>query len=477
MSRVALVALLAALVLPAAGCGESSSPVAAGARVAPAGTQVFVSVDTSFDSSNWETGRALLARFPDGDRALAWLMQQLSGKGVDFERDVKPALGPETDFVALGLSGEGKFVGLTQPDDRAKLDALLAKSDPPLVSREIDGWVAFSDNQANLDEFESMRKDGTLEGVDAYEKVSHEVPSDGLAHVYVAPSAFSSPEASDLEPIFGSEAPALAVSLKPEDDGVHVEGAASPASSELFSDEFKAELPTEVPGGVYLYAGTSDLESQLGTLRDALGEADPNVDRDLARLEAELGVSLDEDVFPLFSGESALYVRPGLPIPEVTIVTNVDGEQKAMTTLDKLAHAATEYYPDAHLGSFETAGVHGKQLSVNQFVSIFYAAFDGHLVISTSQQGIADLKSGDGRLSDDQAFEDATSAAGMPDETTGFVYVDLAKTLPSLLGLAGAGGANVPDWVRPNLEPLHSLVLYGTRDGDVAKFVAVLAIQ
>jgi hypothetical protein len=474
MNRVALVSLLAALVLPVAGCGEASSPGAAGASIAPAAAKVFVGVDTSFDSAHWEAGRALLAKFPDGNRAVAWLEKQLGAQGVDFEQDVKPALGPETDLVGLDLSGDGKFVGLTQPDDRAKLDALLGKADPPLVSREIDGWVAFSDTQANLDEFESMRKNGTLDGVDAYTKVGDEVASDALVHVYVAGSALASTSAAG---IFGSDEPSLAVSLNPESDGIHVEGAASPASGDLFSEPFKAELPAEVPGGVYLYAGSSDLGRQLGALRDALAEADPGFDRDLARAEAALGVSLDADVFPLFSSESALYVRPGVPIPEVTIVTQVDDEQAAMTTMDKLSSALAEYYPGARVESFETAGVQGKRVSVNQFLSIYYAAFDGHLVITTSEQGIVDLQSGENRLADDEAFKATTSAAGLPDETTGFLYVDLSKALPAVLGLAGAGGANVPATIRTNLEPLHSLVLYGTRDGDMAKFVGVLAIQ
>src|SRR4029079_17730548 len=170
MNRVALVLVVAALSLPAVGCGEGSSPGAAGASVAPAATQVFVSVDTSFDSSEWEAGRSLLGKFPDGDRAVDWVLDELGGEGVDFEEDVKPALGPETDFVALDVAGDGKVVGLTQPDDKAKLETLLGKSDEPFVSREIDGWVAFSDAEANLDEFERLRADGTLEDDGEYQK-------------------------------------------------------------------------------------------------------------------------------------------------------------------------------------------------------------------------------------------------------------------------------------------------------------------
>ena len=474
MNKVALVLVVAALSLPAVGCGEGSSSGAAGASVAPAATQVFVSVDTSFDSSEWEAGRSLLGKFPDGDRAVDWVLGQLGGKGVDFDEDVKPALGPETDFVALDVVGDGKVIGLTQPEDKAKLEALLGKSDEPLVSQEIDGWVAFSDTEANLDEFERLRASGTLEDDGEYQKVSGEVADDGIAHVFVAGSALGS---TPLAGLFGADAPSLALSLDPQEDGIHIEGAASPASGDLFADEFSAELPDQVPAGAFLYAGASDLERQLGTLRDFLAEVAPGIERDIGRAESQIGVSLDEDVFPLFSAESALYLRPGFPIPEVTIVTQVDDEQVALAVLDKLAGEVAEYYGTADLESLDIDGVQAKELAINRFFSVFYAAFDGKLVITTSREGITDLRADDGRLADDEAFKDATEAAGMPDETTGFLYVDLDQALPVLSGLMGLSGQATPDWLDRNLEPLQSLVLYGERDGDVARLVGLLSIQ
>jgi uncharacterized protein DUF3352 len=474
MNKVALVLVVAALSLPAVGCGEGSSPGAAGASVAPAATQVFVSVDTSFDSSEWEAGRSLLGKFPDGDRAVDWVLDELGGKGIDFEEDVKPALGPETDFVALDVAGDGKVVGLTQPDDKAKLETLLGKSDEPLVSREIDGWVAFSDTEANLDEFERLRADGTLEDDGEYQKVSGEVADDGIAHVFVAGSALGS---TPLAGLFGADAPSLALSLDPQEDGIHLEGAASPATGDLFADEFSAELPDQVPAGAFLYAGASDLERQLGTLRDFLAEVAPGIERDIGRAESQIGVSLDEDVLPLFSAESALYLRPGFPIPEATIVTQVDDEQGALAVIDKLAHEVSEYYGTAELRSVDIEGVQAKELAVNRLFSVYYAAFDGKLVITTSRQGIADLQADGDRLADDEAFKDATEAAGMPSETTGFLYADLDQALPTVFGLMGFSGQSTPDWLERNLEPLQSLVLYGERDGDIAKLVGLLSIQ
>jgi hypothetical protein len=471
---VVALAAAAALVLPVAGCGSGSSVGAQGASVAPAASQVFISLDTSFDSENWDAGRQLLGKFPDGDRAVAWVMDELGRQGLDFDRDVRHAFGPETDLVGLDVSGDRRFVGLTQPHDRAKLDALLAKGEKPLVSLDIDGWVAFSDSQANLDEFGRLSGQGTLDGVDAYTTVSEEVASDAFAQVYVAGSAIGPTPLADM---FGSDKPSVALSLDPQDDGVHVEGAAAPASSDLFSDEFTAELPAQVPGGAFVYAGTSDLERQLGTLRDTLAEVAPGTERDLGRAEAQIGVSLDEDVFPLFSRESALYVRPGFPVPEVTVVTQVDDEQGALAVMDKLAKEVAEYYGKAELHSVEVAGTQAKQLSVNPLLSVYYAAFDGKLVITTARQGITDLRAEGERLADDEAFKAATDAANMPDATTGFFYVNLSDAVPAVLGLVGFGGGKAPDWLAPNLEPLKSLVVYGTRDGDVAKLTGLLSIQ
>jgi hypothetical protein len=487
MSNVRALALflLVFAALFVAGCGEDAASGPTGASVAPASAPLFVSIDTDSSSEQWKQAGALLDKFPGGDKVIASALDELSKQGVDFQHDVEPALGPETDIVGLDLSDEGKFVGLTQPDDKQKFEDLMAKGDEEVFTRELDGWTVFADSEAILDEFESAREDGRLAESSDYQDAIAQVASDGIATVYLNGKALadklaqqgaaSSPQ---LETVFpGGKIPSFAISLKAEDSGVRLEGGAKVAEDDtrFTGENFHAELPEEVPGGALLYLDLNNLEDGLSAARDALAQQNPQFDQDLARIEAALGVSLEEDVFPLFSGETALYVRPSLIIPEVTLVTDVDDEDAAMATLDKLVSGLGAYLPVApRANDVDIDGIKAKELPLQPPVSLYWAAFDGHLVLSDSREGIAALRSGDNRLADDEDFKRALEQADVPDETTGFAYVNLHDAISSILGFVG--GEVSPD-VRANLEPLHTLVAYGSKDGTTVRFTAFLAVH
>ena len=483
-----LIAALAALTF-LVGCGSSGPATPAGAALAPASSQLFLTLDTSFDSAQWDAARDLLDQFPDGDRAVAFLLDQVSEQGIDFESDVAPALGPETDIVGLDLfADEGTFVGITQPDDAQKLEELLEKSDEPVVTREIDGWTAFADNEAVLDRFEDERVDGTLDRSTDFTEALSEVDAEALARLYLNGDALQEglEQEVTLPPgalealVPGGEIPSFAFAVRAEDNGVRLQGAAKLAGDNggLVTEPFAAELPKEVPAGAIVYLGFSDLESQLSALREFLAQVQPEFDRDVARVEAELGLSLEEDIFPLFAGEGAFYIRPGFLIPEVTLVTEVEDEGRAVETIDSLVGALGEYLPaGATPRTTEIAGVVAKELPLAPPVSLYYAAFDGRLVVTTSRDGIASLGQSGDRLADDPGFRDALAEADVPDETTGFAYVDVAEAVENLLNLAEMSGAALPPELRANLEPLQHLVFYGAKDGRTLHFTGFLRVD
>jgi hypothetical protein len=102
---------------------------------------------------------------------------------------------------------------------------------------------------------------------------------------------------------------------------------------------------------------------------------------------------------------------------------------------------------------------------------------DGAVVVSTSTKVFA--RSVEDSLGDSERYQAALEAADAPDEYTGLAYVDITETwelIRSYLGFAG-GNDQLPPSVSRNLEPLKSLVAYGTRDGSLSTALAFLEIE
>jgi hypothetical protein len=105
--RPALALVLLAAALAAAGCGGSSP----GASFVPANVAAYVAVDTDPESAQWRDVDALAKRFPGRRNAVGSLGRSVrSGSGLDYEEDVRPALGPELDLAWLDLKCEGSDV-------------------------------------------------------------------------------------------------------------------------------------------------------------------------------------------------------------------------------------------------------------------------------------------------------------------------------------------------------------------------------
>jgi hypothetical protein len=178
----------------------------------------------------------------------------------------------------------------------------------------------------------------------------------------------------------------------------------------------------------------------------------------------------------LFEREAALYVRQGSPFPEVTLALAVENEQRAMATIDGLA---------TRLGAFAGGGaptpqkigdVDAKRLSIQNF-AVYYAAFDGKLVLSSATTGISELSGGGAKLDDDETFKEASESAGMPDETSGFLYVNIEDALPLLENFAQTAGEPLPSEARANAEPLRSALFYATGEQGKARVKGFLRVE
>jgi hypothetical protein len=417
MRRLLLIGALALL----AGCGgEEQTGTSVASPLAPRSALAVVEIDGDLDSAQWEAARTLIGRFPDGDRFL--------GKVEDY------AVGDRVVVVVLGED----FVALSRADD------LLAEKD--YARREVQGWTAVAKSEAILDRYEQALAGGTLEGDETYEAALGKLPDEALATAFLNGSALTGQFAERL-PGFGGKVEWMAAALTAEERGVRLAGTARMKES-TEARALSSELLDRVPGdalAVLAFGGGDGFADQLGGL-DALG--------------------LDlEPIGELLQDGGVLWVQPGLPIPRVTLVL----ESGDAGTVDEVVRT---FAGDMPIEDAELDGEPARRINLGP-AAITWAEIDGRVVLTTGTS----LGATGETLADDAAFQDAREAAGMPDETTGFLYVNLQQVVPLVEGFFGLAGEGLGPEVSRNLRPLASLLAFATADGDETRFELFLEID
>ena len=491
MRRVRLllpVLLLASLV---AGCGGGTSNTSAGSFI-PAGASVvrsglagFVAIDSDTGSDQWQQLDELAKKFPGRDKAIAHIEDELTKEGLDYESDVKPALGPELDLAMASAGSEKstRVVGLTRPDDPAKLEALIHKLNSSdsggdnAVTRQLeDGWYAISDSQLAITSV--LKGDQTaLADDDTFRQAMGKLPADTLVKAFLdgqrlgalaSQAAAKGGGSLDASLLGLDNLRYVAFSASAEDDGIRIHGASSGGPA---TGGGETTLADAVPGDAFvlldfLGQGATD---QLGRLLKSSPQFAPVLDE-----LKEYGVTLDE-VLALLNGEVAFYARPAGVIPELTLVLEPKDAAAALATIGKLM----EHLAAASGGKVEsgTQGGHPvKTVELGNF-TIHYGAVDGKVLLTSGLNGIADYGTSGDRLPDSADFKEAKDAAGMPDSTGGFAYVDVKDVLPLLEGLAALSGDSLPSDVTENLRPLRSFLAWSEGGSDSRTYNAFLEIK
>ena len=417
----------AALAIATAGCASAgaSGPgsLDGAATLVPADTVAFVAARSDLSASRWHG----LGKFA---------LKQLPGWGADLQ-----AVARDEIDVAV-LPGE-KTVVFLQPSDRPKLAALAKKHH--LVQRAAGGWTAVAASEATLDAVASARSHLATDA--RFVAAMNRLPGDALVRAYARGAEMSrlleaipgqlqtrvlpprakfrlQPDkkgAPAYGPMYGlarQEFRWLAVALSSSGDGLKLQGFAPSAGLAAAGPPHFAAVPVapyaaalldEIPSGALAVV---DFQVPRGGF-----ELMPKLPSQLGRLFGPDLRDLPNELDTVLGGESAVYVRAGLPVPEITLVTQPADTTTASTTFDELLASLPKGSP------LERFPLHR-------------AVIGGQLVVSTTQQGIDDFRSGGPKLSADPAFLEAKKQSGMPDETTGFAYANARNALP-LLALAG----------------------------------------
>jgi hypothetical protein len=413
----------AALAIATAGCASAgaSGPgsLDGAATLVPANAVAFVAARSDLSASPWH-GLGKLA------------LKQLPGWGADLQAVAR-------DEIDLAVLPGEKTVVFLQPSDRAKLAALAKKHH--LVQRATGGWTAVAASEAALAAVASATSHLATDA--RFVAAMNRLPGDAFMRAYARGAEMSRlleaipgqlqtrvlpPRAKfrlqrDKKgaPTYGlarQEFRWLAVALSSSGDGLKLQGfapsaglaaAGPPRFAAVPVAPYAAALVDEIPSGALAVV---DFQVPRGGF-----ELMPKLPVQLGRLLGPDLRDLPNELDTVLGGESAVYVRAGLPVPEITLVTQPADTTAASTTLDELLASLPKGSP------LERFPLHR-------------AVIGGQLVVSTTQRGIDDFRSGGPKLSADPAFLEAKKQSGMPDETTGFAYANARDALP-LLALAG----------------------------------------
>jgi Protein of unknown function (DUF3352) len=479
-----LASLFCGLVLVAPACGgegDGDGTTLSGAEMVPADVPLYVSIDTDLESEQWQAAQDLLNKFPGRERLLDELREELAADDIDFARDVRPVLGPEIGLVLLDTNDEDAFVVLMQPQDEAKLAALLEKSDEPLVHAEIDGWTVISDAQAKLDRFRTAQSGEKLSDSDAYEEAVSSLPEDALLKLY-----FGGPQVQEEirtalseegvpEGIASrfSDLRSGALALTAEPGGVRFE-ADLVTGSDLDLETYEPQLPETLPAGALLYVSFANLDRPARSILDAVSDAFPNFDEQRRQAERGFGFSIENDVLPLLANEGAVAVYRDRPLPEVVVALD-DPDDKAVQLLDRIG-ALLELGDEGSTSQEQVDGLTVKQLRI-EGVSIFYARVDDVFVASNSRARLLETNREGPKLSADRDYMAAREGLEAEGGTIAFLYGNLQEGLPYVYEFAEREGETIPQEVRANTAPLRSLLISATEEGNRFEFSGFLAIE
>jgi hypothetical protein len=466
--HLALALAFASLVL--AGCGgTTSSTGAGGAEVVPADATMFVAINTDADSEQWQAVNELANRFSDKRDFEQTLKEGLKDQGVDWETDVKAAIGPEFDFVWLDLDQQGQnFVVLTQPRDKAKFDRLIKKAQETsteLFRGQVDDWEVLAPSQAAVDRFvrESESSNSKLSDEDGFSAAMSNYPDDALLRFYLdgppvmdlARDELSADDRAYVDKLGRLDwiASGLSVTSVGVRFDLNMHGKAGPALKDVVPTKpFGSALTHEVPRDALAYFAFHGAKGMLTGLED-----NPLFSEQVPELHRYAGVL--KSVESLLQGENAFYVRPAgkAQIPEVTFVAEPAPGTDGAATLDRLIK---RYRSELELPSqpkrSRVAGLPARTIDLGEY-KIHYANVGNRLVITNLGAGLQALKGNPPSLADSKDFQQAVDSAGMPAKTQGFVYVNVKGGIDYAQRLANT---NIPSGITKNLRPLRSVVEY-----------------
>jgi uncharacterized protein DUF3352 len=478
---ITVLAVTAALV---AGCGsgtQSSQSGPSAAEAVPAGALVYADVHLDRGSDAWKQLTAVGERFPSWQRFTEKLVKEAgdSESGLTFSKDIEPWLGDRASFALTGISADGPsfvvYVASTD-DDAARRSEARDKTVTADGSykgyaqfRHQDGRAAvgngallFANDEANLHAAIDAREGdaGRLADDPKFTAALEALPSESLVRGWVNASKLG--QLTSLASLGGAGPGFDAAQIQQVAkalDKINSASFAFWATDGGFNATFRVTAKDSNGGGlldgVTFNSSLSDLipSDAFGYL--AFKGSDRQVEEQfkgnpmLDAFEHQTGISLLNDVVPLFTGEGVLYAGPGLPF-RGALMLDPSHPEAAKAALTRLVGSVAKLERDIRVTDLPGGG---QQIELSPGLSLFWRQIPGGPLVLGNDEAAGAVPAD--ALLDSSAYQTLLEKAGVGDGTVNF-YLDVPSTLSFL-----------PD-LPPDARPVGGIAVWSTKSGSTA---------
>jgi hypothetical protein len=503
-TRAFLLAVLASTVL-AAGCGNagsSGSGSGAAQDAVPADALFYADVNLDRGSDAWKQFAAVGQRFPGWQHLVDQIANGFNSGGssttnvsldagptTTFKDDIEPWLGGSAAVAVTSVDATagtaGWLVFVASTDDSKAKAALLkdgATADGSYAGYSLyrssngndeaavgDGAVLLGADTGTLHDSIDVRdgKADSLSTNDAFTSAMAKLPSESLVRGYVNTQKLSQLVGFAALGGIGSSSSGsaqvqkLASSLNSLDsltfaawasqDGYHLSLRTTlkpGADSSLFTGQAQpSTLAPLVPDDAFAFLAFANYGDYL---KQALDSGAPGMAQQLQLFEQQTGLSVNNDLIPLLSGQELFYAAPGVPV-RAALLLKPDDPQAAAATMHKIAALLVKSLPGATLQPLASGD--GEQISLSNGLAVTWRLTASGLIAVGNDQAAGDAPSSS--LLSSAAYKDLLSRAGVPSGAAVPLYFNLSGLLKLL-----------PLSADPNLQHIGSVLAWSSHDGN-----------
>jgi len=478
----AFATILAVTAVFVTGCGsatQSSQSTGSAADAVPADALAYLDVNLDRGSAAWKQFVTVGERFPGWQHVTDEVAKELAKKddGQSFRADVEPWLGGQAAVALTGLDEDGvSFVAFVASTDDEAAQQSVAKGKDTTADgeyksysqfRDKDGYTAvgngallFANDEATLHTAIDARE-GTVDSLadDAtFTAALDALPGDSLARGWAntaklaqlaslasLPGVTDGPQALQIQQFAEGlgKIQSATFALWATDGGFNarINVTAKDASDGLldgvtFSSSLSDLVPSDAFGFLAFKSNGQQFEQQLENPAFTM-------------IERQTGISIADDIVPLFTGEGVLYAGPGLPFRGALMLDPANPEA-AKGALTRLVGSFAKL--DGSIRVTELPGG-GQQVELAPGFALFWRQVPGGpLVLGNDDAAGAAPASA---LLDSPAYRSLLEKAGVGDGTVSF-YLDVPSTLSFLPELPA------------DARPVGGIALWSTKSGNTA---------